>query len=107
MEASSSTGLGGMGPAGTQARFSKPESCTIPSFTMPASRLERPVPFLLMSLGSILWTRGLRRSVSTSNTRSPEPAKARARLTAQVVLPSAGDELLTRKLRARLSVPDS
>ncbi len=72
------------------------------SVTSPMSTAVRPGVSGTSSISS-MW--GRRRSPPTSTTRSPDWAKAMARLTATMVLPSAGDGLVTCTTRTWRSTP--
>ncbi len=90
--ASSSAGLGGIGPLGTTNRLGHMVGWTASARPRaPVSRLLTP---LRLSAPIALWRDGFRRSRSISRVRSPSRAKLCARAMALVDLPSSGRALV-------------
>ena len=99
-EPSSSEGLGGRVPAASTLRPpGPPQRCsTSATWARPTRMSVSPTE---PSSPSMSATRGRRRSPSTSTTGWPACARAMARLTAVVDLPSRGTELVTTNERGR------
>src|SRR5262245_43939290 len=100
-DARSSDGFGGTGPLVTTCRPGIDDAWTISAISaFPERKLESPV---WLGRRKTLWTRGRRRSASTTTTRRPSWVSAIARFVATVDLPSRGSHEVTTTWRGARS----